>query len=632
MVFSSFDKLALVLFAIVIAVVFTTAANIDVTKPFHQFSQIAVGIEKATNDNNVLLAKYGGTGVNICGDGNILVWSSASNGWVCGEDYFSPGGTTVVLPSCSDGAVLKWSDASRMWVCGVDNATPTPSPLPTCGGDAILRWDAIQSKWICSTISSALPTCAGEAYLKWDTGTNRWICGTISTPPTSGPTKGIYTGWGQDSCAAGYNTLLSGYMFTAGQNNGYGGDFVCAKGNQGTVYIYTGSKYDWLSAPPCVVCSKDSSIGQCYTNWGDNSCASGFSSKYSGLIFGAGQNDGQWKTSLVCSEAVSSSRIYRYIGGSYQWTNPISCSVCCNDSSGGVFTKWGAFNASTAPACPTGYDTAYSGNMFQSGQRDGYGSNAVCGKAGTNTAVSKVYTYDGSSYKWGNVPCSVCAKSTSSNQCITSWGGTLSTIPSGYSLVYSGTMYSGGVNSGEGGGLACGNGISSAVYTYNPTDGYHWQTGACAVYCPSNGGQYTNWGSNSCAGGYTNVSSGYMYQSGQNDGMGGEFKCSAGVRTQLYIKSTISSGYSWVDAPSCATCVKASSQGECYTAFGTQTCASGYAAAYLGHILTSGVRGGHGQGTVCTADLFVGPSEQYTYYSNDYHWDASQPCAECCTK
>jgi len=479
-----------------------------------------------------------------------------------------------------------------------------------------------------------LPTCSGEAYLKWDNTQNKWVCAIISSTPTtqSNPTKGMYTGFGQDTCAEGYSTLLRGYMYQGGQNNGYGGDIICSK-NPGYMYVDNISSDKWIIAPPCVVCAKNSSVGQCYTNWGDHSCATGFTSKYDGLIFGAGQATGQWKTSLVCSESNTSSKIYRYLNGGYNWTNPIECSVCCNDESGGVFTKWGEFKSTTTPTCPSGYDTLYSGNMFQSGQRDGYGANAVCGKTGTELSSNSIYSYLGSSYSWGVLPCSVCSKTTSSSNCFVSWGGDLVSTPTGYSKIYSGQLFSGGVAAGDGGGLACAtNGLSSAVYVYNPTQGYHWITGSCSLYCTNTGGVYTSWGSNTCANGYNNVSTGYIYQGGQNNGYGGEFKCAQGKQVELYIKASVSAGATWINAPTCATCVKPSSQGECYTANGTQNCANGYAPVYVGHLVTGGNNGGHGQGTVCVEDAFIGPTTVYNRYDSKYNWHFSKPCAECCAK
>ncbi|MFA5930929.1 MAG: hypothetical protein WC821_01305 [archaeon] len=579
MLLSKFDKFLIVFFVLVLGIIFVSSAvNVDLSKPYHILQQIS----KSATDL---------TSIDSDSDGLIDLANSA------------------VKVKCPDGNYKEAKD------CNLAGSVINGITLPTCSGEAYLKWDNTQSKWICATISSS--------------------------PITQNvPTKGIYTGFGQDTCAAGYTTLLKGYMYQGGQNNGYGGDFICSKdvdgglfssGTQGTIYLHNGANYNWVLAPPCVICAKDSSVGQCYTNWGDHSCATGFTSKYDGLIFGAGQNSGEWKTSLVCSESTSSSKIYRHINGGYNWTDPIECSVCCNDESGGVFTKWGEFKSTTTPTCPTGYDTLYSGNMFQSGQRNGYGANAVCGKTGSNTSLNSIYTYTGSSYSWGTVPCSVCSKTNSSSHCFVSWGGDLTTPPNGYSKIYSGKLFSGGIAAGDGGGLACAtNGLSSAVYVYNPTEGYHWITGSCSLYCTDTGGVYTSWGSNTCANGYNSVSTGFMYQGGQSNGYGGEFKCAQGKQIEIYIKANLTAGYTWINAPACATCVKPSSQGECYTANGTQNCVSGYAPVYVGHLVTGGENSGYGQGTVCTSDTFIGPTTAYNYYDGSYQWDFSKPCAECC--
>ncbi|MCX6803018.1 MAG: hypothetical protein NTY48_00430 [Candidatus Diapherotrites archaeon] len=174
MFFSKFDKLVVLFFVVVFAIVFVSAANVDPSRPFHLFTQIAVGVESVTDSNGVLLSKFGGTGVAACADGNVLKWSGAQNKWVCGGTILSTGGTP--LPTCQDGNILKYF--SGTWVCGTDN---NGAPLPlTCLDGNVLKWNATQSKWICGTDNNgnSLPTCLDGNVLKYNVAQGKWVCGT----------------------------------------------------------------------------------------------------------------------------------------------------------------------------------------------------------------------------------------------------------------------------------------------------------------------------------------------------------------------------------------------------------------------------------------------------------------------
>ncbi len=167
--FSGFDKIVIVFFVLVLGVIFTVAVNVDQSRPFHQFSQVAVGVESVVDSNNVLLAKYGGTSVASCADGNLLKWSSAQNSWVCGGVSVSVTG----LPSCSDGQVLKWQ--SGAWVCGSDNA----GSLPSCSNGQVLKYNG--TTWICSSDNSGttLPSCSAGQVVKWNG--SFWACAADET-------------------------------------------------------------------------------------------------------------------------------------------------------------------------------------------------------------------------------------------------------------------------------------------------------------------------------------------------------------------------------------------------------------------------------------------------------------------
>ncbi len=181
--FGKFDKVLLLFVVVVFGTVFAFSFNVDVTQPHHSARQIAIGAESILGDNNALLAKYGGTGVVTCSDGNVLVWSASANSWKCGKNILSitdvnnivtaaSGGTGLV--SCLDGNVLKWSGAQNKWVCGDNIAS---------GGAA----------------SVVIPSCQDGNVLKWSGGT--WVCG-----------SGIYSGTAGGVSAYRCNYSGGGYL------------------------------------------------------------------------------------------------------------------------------------------------------------------------------------------------------------------------------------------------------------------------------------------------------------------------------------------------------------------------------------------------------------------------------------
>jgi len=129
--FGKLDKFLFIFALVALCVIFVSAGTINTARPSHPITQISAGNENIVNDQNVILSKYGGTGLVSCSDGNVLVWSAAANSWKCGKNLMSltdvnnivvaaSGGTGLV--SCLDGNVLKWSGAKNKWVCG-DNVS-----------------------------------------------------------------------------------------------------------------------------------------------------------------------------------------------------------------------------------------------------------------------------------------------------------------------------------------------------------------------------------------------------------------------------------------------------------------------------------------------------------------------------
>jgi hypothetical protein len=87
-----FDKIILVMLILVAGIFFAMAVNVNQSKPYHQFSSLAVGTERVTNDNNQLIAKFGGTGVANCAQGYVLIWSNVSGTWICATSNQGPAG------------------------------------------------------------------------------------------------------------------------------------------------------------------------------------------------------------------------------------------------------------------------------------------------------------------------------------------------------------------------------------------------------------------------------------------------------------------------------------------------------------------------------------------------------------
>ncbi|MEI7960851.1 MAG: hypothetical protein WCI04_00795 [archaeon] len=150
------------------AFAFTTP--IDITKPFHYLTAIASHDLNSIAPNEVIRPQYGGTGVSLCKDGNILKWSGGiTGGWVCGGlGLAMPAGG---LPTCQDGNSLVYQNGA--WSCG-SNTT-----LPICNAGSVLEYH--NGAWTCGTNSGDLifPKCNDGNVLKWsgDMDTGSWVCG-----------------------------------------------------------------------------------------------------------------------------------------------------------------------------------------------------------------------------------------------------------------------------------------------------------------------------------------------------------------------------------------------------------------------------------------------------------------------
>gem|GEM_PF-1862566 len=110
MLFSKFDKIALVIAVLLLGTILVSAATaLNTSKPTHQLSQVGVN-STSISDNNIITAAYGGTGVNGCtGDGNILYWNNTTKKWVCGSNVNISGTPTgAALSGGIANTITKW--------------------------------------------------------------------------------------------------------------------------------------------------------------------------------------------------------------------------------------------------------------------------------------------------------------------------------------------------------------------------------------------------------------------------------------------------------------------------------------------------------------------------------------------
>ncbi len=85
--------------------IFTFAALVDTTQPYHDIRQLADGTTIVTNTSGVLLPAYGGTGVSTCANNQVLKWSGSA--WVCGTDAGGISGSesNSAIEFCKDNGI-----------------------------------------------------------------------------------------------------------------------------------------------------------------------------------------------------------------------------------------------------------------------------------------------------------------------------------------------------------------------------------------------------------------------------------------------------------------------------------------------------------------------------------------------
>jgi hypothetical protein len=174
------------------------------------------------------------------------------------------GGGTLADLSCADGEVAQ--KVAGAWAC---------APLPD--GRRFVTWGSQSCQAPYQTLYSGfLLHSGGGAHHAGDSvcaegaqrqvyrfyGAYQWeaplYCAVCAHPNA----KVCFNHWGAASCPAGYSTMYTGNMYSAGQNDGYGGRWLCASDN-----VQQGQNYEqpltgegsraWYTARPCAVCCSE---------------------------------------------------------------------------------------------------------------------------------------------------------------------------------------------------------------------------------------------------------------------------------------------------------------------------------------------------------------------------------------
>ncbi len=237
-ILSSFDKIALVGIIICLALIFASAAGLDLAKPYHQFTQMVFGTEAVTDSNGVLLAKYGGTGVAKCGTGDVLVWNNTQNKWIC-TNMFGPGSPPTATLTATPTTVNYGGASSIIWsstnadTCVVRKNGAAFSTLLSSTGttSGALTANPTNFDINCTNINGSnalitVPISVTDNYpappagvLVYDSGWQAWNPVSISLNHTSVPVANqnvvAYVGWAQSPVPAHAATNFTSYGSTA---------------------------------------------------------------------------------------------------------------------------------------------------------------------------------------------------------------------------------------------------------------------------------------------------------------------------------------------------------------------------------------------------------------------------------
>jgi len=144
-----------------------------------------------------------------------------------------------------------------------------------------------------------------------------------------------------------------------------------------------------------------------------------------------------------------------------------------------------------------------------------------------------------------------------SNYVYTKWGDTA--CATGFTSLYNGYAYQGAYSGyGTSGGIVCSTASRLEIHRLI-SGGYSWEDGRPCALCAKSESSfcYTKWGDTTCASGFNQVYTGYMFQSAlASTGTTGDFICSTGSQVQLYVNPVGATSYTTISSPSCAVCCK----------------------------------------------------------------------------
>lgn len=172
-------------------------------------------------------------------------------------------------------------------------------------------------------------------FFNTDSSGNSTIAGCEATLSSNSNNK-FFTIWGNSTCPPGFNTLKTGKSFSSSITGAGspGSDMICSSGIIRKLYRVNDSHsgYLWDNPLDCAICA-DTSSKICFTNFGTNSCPSGFSASYVGHLFQTAWANSGTSGKFICREGATIGGIYTVnaaISG-YEWVNGDPCAECCSN-------------------------------------------------------------------------------------------------------------------------------------------------------------------------------------------------------------------------------------------------------------------------------------------------------------
>jgi len=143
--------------------------------------------------------------------------------------------------------------------------------------------------------------------------------------------------WGDSTCPTGFDTLLSGKVFSSSVHNAgnSGTDLLCSTGITRKIYRVNDAQtaYLWDAAYDCAVCAKPEA-NFCFTSWGTSSCPTNYTASYTGYMFQHSWHLGGTSGKIICRKGPRVGGIYvvNTSATAYEWINGDPCAECCRNN------------------------------------------------------------------------------------------------------------------------------------------------------------------------------------------------------------------------------------------------------------------------------------------------------------